>query len=250
MGYLKHQEAVLKFIDSIKSRQRLVPERRDDMCPELCTGFYLAEGTVWRCTYSDDLAEMPGRNCPHYDRQRENHVRAWLKYIGVPERYSEMPDEEQIQHVGVLRQWSLAMLQGSCSTGLVLAGGKGTGKTTTLGWLARSLWEIRRVRAIRFVFAPDLFDMLHQNSKAVYDWAEVDILFIDDYGREHASEFSANRWDSLVEKRYGQKKPTVLSTNLAPSDMDTESRWFDRLKEQCLWLRLAGSSKRSKRETL
>lgn len=244
---LKHPDQVARDIARIKARGVLKPVRKDHMCPDVCTGFYPADGALWPCIHCDDFTGMPGPTCPQYLHQRENHVRAWLKRIGVPEHYCDPPDEEQIQHLAELREWAEAVCNGSCSVGLVLAGGKGTGKTTALGWLARQLWKVRRTKTIWFTFAPDLFDRMHESSQAVHDWAAVDVLLLDDFGRQNPSEYAASRWDSLVEKRYGARRPTVLTTNLAPADMDTESRWFDRLKEQNLWLRMTGSSKRSKR---
>lgn len=250
MPDLRHPERVNADLARIKARAVLKPARTDDMCPDYCTGFYTTEGRNWPCVHSDDLTGMPGHTCPRYLGQQEAHVVEWLRRIGVPERYRNGINEDMLPQREALKNWVDTVLGGRTEVGLVLCGGVGTGKSMALGWLARQLWPVRRTTTVAWVLATDLFDRLHGHPDSVYDWAAIDIMLLDDFGRQFASDWAAPRWDSLVEKRYSSRRPIIMTTNLAPTDMDQETRWFDRLKESCVWLRIRGSSQRSRRAGL
>lgn len=50
---------------------------------------------------------------------------------------------------------------------------------------------------------------------------EVPVLFLDDLGEEHSSTFVANTITDIIARRYqsGRSRPTVVTTNLLPSDL-------------------------------
>jgi len=66
---------------------------------------------------------------------------------------------------------------------------------------------------------------------------DVPVLFVDDLGQEHNAEFVTNALADIFVRRYqfGELRPTVVATNLTPSDLSKRySRLEDRLEDRAL----------------
>ena len=77
-------------------------------------------------------------------------------------------------------------------------------------------------------------------------------LVIDDLGREHFTDkgFGIAEWDYLIDRRYSEKLPAIITTNLAPDEFVEKynNRILDRLKECAAWEEIAEKTLRKKRE--
>jgi len=123
--------------------------------------------------------------------------------------------------------------------GLIIAGNVGVGKTMSLIYLYKKLIEKMTLRIletgdifslqpsktsskIAVFFAPQLFDMLHNDERILI----AEYIFIDDLGREYAEPFALSRFEVFVENIYKNKNLIlVLTTNLKEEQFKNRDGW-------------------------
>jgi DNA replication protein DnaC len=117
---------------------------------------------------------------------------------------------------------------------LVLLGPVGVGKSHAAVAAVRPQFD--RGQEVRFLPVVELLDMLRPGGPdgALYDLAGTDLLVLDDVGSERPTEWTAERLYALVNRRWLEERPTVVTSNLAPDTL------ADTLGER-LWSRLVGS---------
>lgn len=135
--------------------------------------------------------------------------------VGMPSIFDRTPIEAAPPRA---RAWAAGAVTGG-RRNLVLVGASGTGKTKAacalLAWMATR-------RPCRFA---TLGDMLRE-CRATYGgegsewavlakWAGVGVLCLDDLGKERPTADSADKLFALVDKRYGDGKPTIFTTQYA-----------------------------------
>jgi DNA replication protein DnaC len=133
---------------------------------------------------------------------------------------------------------------------LVLFGAVGTGKThAAVAALRAPSW---RGLDIEFVPAVEMFDRLRPggDEDALDVLCEVDRLVIDDLGAERPTDWTAERLYLVVNRRWLDERPTVVTTNLDPREFEVEigPRMFSRLVgNDAMTLRLTGPDRRRRR---
>lgn len=77
----------------------------------------------------------------------------------------------------------------------------------------------------------------------------VDFLVMDDVGIRTATEAFKSLVHAVINARTTNSLPTIYTSNLAISEMETvfDARLADRMRDQCLTLHFAGASKRGRR---
>jgi DNA replication protein DnaC len=78
---------------------------------------------------------------------------------------------------------------------------------------------------------------------------KCELLLLDDLGgREKLSEWKLETLTEIVNERYENLLPTIVTSNLHPSDADlmklVEGRILDRLAENATYIEIAGESRR------
>ena len=132
------------------------------------------------------------------------------------------------------------------STGLILWGNVGTGKSFIAGCIANALLD-KGVPVIMTNFARllnKLTDMYSGDRNAYIDsFKRYPLMIIDDLGVERNSEFAREQVFSVIDSRYRSQLPMIVTTNLSleelkdPTDL-SRSRIYDRVLERCLPIRV------------
>src|SRR6185369_9956285 len=132
---------------------------------------------------------------------------------------------------------------------LVLFGAVGVGKTHLAVAACRPAAE--RGLTVEFVPAVEMFDRLRPGGPedALDDLCECDRLIIDDLGVERPTDWTAERLYLVVNRRWLDERPTVVTTNLESKDLAAEvgARMFSRIVgSDAVGIRLNGPDRRRK----
>lgn len=140
--------------------------------------------------------------------------------------------------------------------GLFLMGGTGTGKTH----LATAITKEAGKKSISFGFVGTvaLLDEIRKGyeNKEVYDLAartmEKQLLVIDDLGAERAKDWASERLYKLINYRYENMMPTIVTTNCTIEELEDRygysgRRMVDRIMEMCTAVKIGGPSWRRRR---
>lgn len=159
--------------------------------------------------------------------------------------------------------------RGSKAQGLYLTGQVGTGKTHA-AWMAVAAWcQVTGTRphgeeppsvdwggpasriAPNVIFArlTDLLDDLRPGDAAVLtirDCQKAALLVIDDIGAEKPSEWTQERVYSVIDHRYANCMPLIVTSNLPPKGLAAQigDRSASRLAEMCEVVAMTGADRR------
>lgn len=138
--------------------------------------------------------------------------------------------------------------------GLLFYGDVGTGKTFTAGCIVNALNDqgynvlgtsLSRLRDD----IPGEFD--RDNSRSAYfdRLADYDLVCIDDFGVERQSDYTMEQIYNLIDARYKSRKPTIITTNLTPEQLNNpqnmaQRRIYDRIREMCSPMLFDGKNQR------
>lgn len=133
---------------------------------------------------------------------------------------------------------------------LVIFGAVGVGKTHLAIAACRPAAE--RGLHVEFVPAVEMFDRLRpgRDDDALDDLLDADRLVIDDLGAERPTDWTAERLYLVVNRRWLDERPTIVTTNLESKDLAAEvgSRMFSRIVgSDAVGIRLNGPDRRRKR---
>lgn len=97
---------------------------------------------------------------------------------------------------------------------LVVLGPVGTGKTCAACAACRPAHDAGL--EVRFLPVIELLDLLRPGGPegALYDLADVDRLIVDDLGTERPTDWTRERLDALLNRRWMEDRPTVTTSNL------------------------------------
>jgi len=141
---------------------------------------------------------------------------------------------------------------------LILTGPVGTGKTHA-GWatLVESLIQAERMRdGEDLVMGIEVLDLLENMmpSNTAYkgpDWwashtKKVPLLLLDDLGRHKPTEWKDEQIFALVNTRYRDQLPTIVTTNILPADFKAKfgDAIASRMAEECTLVVMAGKDRR------
>lgn len=132
------------------------------------------------------------------------------------------------------------------SSGLLLWGDVGTGKTFFAGCIANALLD-KGIPVLMTNFARILNTLagMHSEDRNLFidSMNRYSLLIIDDLGMERNSEFALEQVFHVIDSRYRSRKPLIVTTNLTLTELNTPAdrahrRIYDRILERCVPIRI------------
>lgn len=175
----------------------------------------------------------------------------------MPPRFREVIDLPE-----AIATWAAL---GKKAQGLYLAGQVGTGKThaawgALAAWcraaavkprtdVSRGTYDTRIAPNVIFTRMTDLLDDLRpgdESRQRIRDCQAAELLVIDDLGAEKPSEWTQERFYSVIDERYTRQRPLIVTSNLPPSKLAAQvgERSASRLAEMCEIVAMTGPDRR------
>ena len=132
------------------------------------------------------------------------------------------------------------------SSGLLLWGNVGTGKSFFAGCIANALLE-KGVLVLMTNFSRILNTLtgmhFEDRNQFIDSLNRYSLLIIDDLGIERNSEFALEQVFNVIDSRYRSKKPLIVTTNLTLTELNNapdvaHRRIYDRILERCAPIRI------------
>lgn len=161
-----------------------------------------------------------------------------LVRAGIPRRYwaAEADRPEFAEYI--------ASFAGNGGAGLYIHGGVGAGKTHAASAMARLFAEAGY--EVAFTTAKGMLERVKATfdeggtEAAVARYAKCDVLVLDDLGKEDATEWSVGTVFSVLDTRYEDMRPTIVTSNYAPGALaDRLARRGERVTAEAIASRIS-----------
>ena len=161
-----------------------------------------------------------------------------LSRAGIPRRYwaAEADRPEFAEYI--------ASFAGNGGAGLYIHGGVGAGKTHSASAMARLFAEAGY--DVAFTTAKGMLERVKATfdeggtEAAVARYAKCDVLVLDDLGKEDATEWSVGTVFSVLDARYEDMRPTIVTSNYAPGALaDRLARRGERVTAEAIASRIS-----------
>lgn len=138
----------------------------------------------------------------------------------------------------------IASFAGNGGAGLYIHGGVGAGKTHAASAMARLFAEAGY--DVAFTTAKGMLERVKATfdeggtEAAVARYAKCDVLVLDDLGKEDATEWSVGTVFSVLDARYEDMRPTIVTSNYAPGALaDRLARRGERVTAEAIASRIS-----------
>jgi len=222
----------------------------------------------WPCDLHGEYAMMlddgihPQNICPACAREQNDRRETWRadwrlhrcwKTCGIPERFRNRSFHNYRSSTANKRAAAIASgyaerfpEQYAQGVGLLLTGDLGTGKTHLA---VATLTEVMRSgRTGAFISTTELLAAKKPGySGSITDtakFATVDLLVLDDVGATRGTDWEIGIHADLLNARYDDRLPTIITTNTPNLAAFVGDRAIDRFEESKLTVRLVGESYR------
>ena len=189
------------------------------------------------------------------DDQRKKLIQAektrWISDCGTPERYKNVtldsinPHQDQLEALEKVRGFS--QLKGDKN--LIICGLYGTGKTMIACGLIHTLGTGKYVRAADMArHIRDGFKTQEPEASIIKSYTSPKVLVIDELGLQADTDHEFRILSEIIDRRYGDMKPTVLISNLTPDKIANQlgTGAWDRISSNVEIITLVTKSKRGK----
>lgn len=168
-----------------------------------------------------------------------------LKIKGIPQRFLNVSVEDFPN-----------FKFGPRPTSKYLFGSTGVGKTRLMWTMAKELISYFAINTdFEFISVPKLLHDIRQcyqrsdnsEKKIVELYSFANYLFLDDLGVEKTSEWTMQILYLILNTRYEEDFPTIISSNLSLSELSSHlgERITSRISEMCELVKLAGTDRRT-----
>lgn len=213
--------------------------------------------------YKDKEGRDMGRKCSCGALERIVHNRRLL-FANIPESFMDVklenfkksvyknPESQEkiIEAAKAVRYW-MQNFDKMISLGIGLyfySGTRGSGKTRLAVSIANELIN-KYGKQVKFSTSLKILEEIKKtwNNKTSRDNVQdsmehdllsslsaVDILIIDDFGMEHHQNWIDDKFNSIINERYNDKKITIFTSNMSIDDLPYDTRITSRVKERTL----------------
>jgi DNA replication protein DnaC len=213
-------------------------------CPLCHDGWILLE---------DENGSLVAREC---DCRKERVKNSRLKFANIPESFKDMElktfrtdvyrlkkSKEDINIVvGIIKAYLNELdTQKAQGMGLyIFSSTKGSGKTRLAASISNELLKKYNMQ-VKFAVSTAIINEIkktwdkkseYTESKLLYDLGNTEVLVIDDFGTEDIKGWINERFYSIINDRYINKKITIFTSNYALSDLKYDDRITNRIKER------------------
>jgi DNA replication protein DnaC len=117
---------------------------------------------------------------------------------------------------------------------------KGSGKTRMAASIANELINEKKVM-VKFATSMQIIDEIKSSwnkehgvseSKLLDQLVTTEVLVIDDFGTERATDWTGEKFYSIINGRYADKKITIFTSNMSLTDLKYDDRITNRIKER------------------
>ena len=187
---------------------------------------------AYRCPECGKQYLMNGTGIPFKYRDQGYGWEFWNVYQNQP---MAMKAKGRIDdYVNHFSQWRYGLY--------IFSDRRGSGKTMLACGIANTLKTNDRNLTLKFISAPSYLKMLkssfgEQDSARmdirakIREYYDCDILIIDDLGAEKRSDWSDSELFDLIDSRYTNELPTIITSNKAIRELPEDDRLKDRIYE-------------------
>lgn len=180
-----------------------------------------------------------------------------LKFASIPETYKNITlkdvstnfytrqdSRDKMKAVARLIKWYLDNIDTNIENGKGLffwSKTKGSGKTMVATALANELINVHG-KYVKFATSLDILDEIRatynkhdsedNENNLIKDLVAAQILVIDDFGTERATDWAGEKFYQIVNKRYIDKKVTIYTSNHDLTTLKYDDRITNRIKER------------------
>ena len=199
------------------------------------SGCERCDGTGWMPVEKDGLRAVTACDCQAAMRD----VGWQMEQARIPPRFRQCgfddffaPSDNASLQMALIKVRGFAEQYPMVDKGLLLLGDPGVGKTHLTVAILRQLLTIKRVDCL-FCSFPDLLEQLQESydpvsrrSKAdiLHPVLETEVVAIDDLGARRVSDWVEDTVTYILNHRYNQRKPTLLTSNLPDHPAETTGR--------------------------
>lgn len=201
---------------------------------------------AYRCPECGKQYIMNGTGIPHKYRGQGYGREFWNAYQNKP---MAMKAKGRIDsYVNNFSQWRYGLY--------IFSDRRGSGKTMLACSIANTLKTHDRDLTLKFISVPAYLKKLkasfgEQDSarmnirEKIREYYDCDILIIDDLGAEKRSDWSDSELFNLIDSRYTNELPTIITSNKAIRDLPEDDRLKDRIYETTIAIAMPEESIRS-----
>lgn len=233
------------------SQKELTTTNKETTSSEICP---ICKNTGWEVYVKNGIDYV--RECKCGILKQEIHNRR-IRFAEIPEMYKEArldnfkksvykkqeSREMVVEAATAIRYW-LQNLQSMKERGIglyIYSGTKGSGKTRLISSIANELIQKHETQ-VKFTTSIQILQEIRQSwkdkrdgeSKLIEYLTTADVLIIDDFGAEGVKDWIDERFYSIINGRYTDKKIILFTSNMRIDDLQYDSRIIDRIKERSL----------------
>ena len=231
--------------NGLLSRDSEKSSEDSDICP-------ICRGTEWITEVVDGVEVAFPCKC-----REENRMRRRIRFAEIPEAFKDMtlatfrtsvykaPESRKTINVAcaMIKEY-IGAFDEAKSTGMGLylySRTKGSGKTRMAASLANEIMQ-KHDTGVKFATSMNILaeirrtydnDSEYTESQLLDALVMAEVLVVDDFGTEKATQWVRDKFYQIVNSRYVERKITIFTSNEPIQGLDYDERITNRIKERC-----------------